>query len=38
MFPSNMEFKFIKPKHAKVKNHDSMSAMTVVTTFPLERS
>ena len=28
MFPSNMEFKFIKPKHAKAKNHDSLSAMT----------
>ena len=21
MFPSNMEFKFIKPKHAKAKSH-----------------
>ena len=38
MFPSNMEFKFINPKHAKAKNLDSLSAMTVVTTFQLERS
>ena len=38
MFPSNMEFKFIKPKHAKVKSHGSLSAMMVVIAFPLERS
>ena len=38
MFPSNMEFKFIKPKHAKVKSHGSLSAMMAVTTCPLERS
>ena len=36
MFPSNMEFQFIKPKHSKAKILDSLSAMIAVTTFPLE--
>ena len=35
MFPSKMEFKVIKPKHAKAKSHYSLSAMTAVTTFSL---
>ena len=35
MFPSKMEFKVIKPKHAKAKSHYSLSSMTAVTTFSL---
>ena len=35
MFPSKMEFKVIKPKHAKAKSHYSLSFMTAVTTFSL---